>query len=1210
MRFQQRKYFILSGKSAKFLSIISLYIILIFSFQSIKAKHLVGGSVTYKFIEVTGSGLYHYRITVDMFRDCLDPQAPLLDTGITLGFYEAKGTSPVLANTLSISRVSLDYVNPVAGGSQCSFVPNTCLQHGIYIADAFLPASNYGYYMQYARCCRNSINNITDNSGYNYWGFISPTKYENTSPAFNDVPVPYICANDTVSLNFSASEPDGDSITYTLAQPYSGAANGNPNPTPPYNYSDPSLSLVSYLSNYSYDHPFGKYSYCTLDVKTGLLRVNALNIGRYAVAIDYIEYRNGVQINRTRRDVQFIVISCPYNPAPVRQYVNGSQPTSYYAEGGSSFNFNVQFSDPNSDSVTLSATGPVFQKSPNNAVFKTLPSSNPSVQTGTFTWNTTCKDISSQPYLVYIKAQDHGCPPKSTLQPINLYVKPPASPDSIFGPTVACGISDTFTYFAYHLSGTSLQWKVTGGKIISKTKNDTIRVVWNSNSLSGKIKVVAINSSGCAGDTLVKSIRIVPIHLVSQIIGPAELCVDQKVLYSITGAGLYARMWGISEGIFWIRTATTATVFFTKPGKVFLEAVVSDSNGCSSDTIKFWTKVEKPVADSIYGSASVCPNSHNIDYFTKFQQGSKYYWTVTGGVQSSGGNTNHITVNWGNKGAGMVKVFEITSAGCMGDTVSYNVLIDYKLITPSIRGDSVICENSPGHIYQVYATHNSTYSWKVTGGTLVSGQGSGSILVNWGKAGSGLVEVQQTAYDSVNNQACIAAPVSLAIKIDSTPNTSAISGNTIACPNSTNSYRVKGFWGSGFAWNITPQGPEIFNQGHDSIGIVFTNPGSYTLTVIETSKDSCQGWPQVLHVYVDSIPNTGEISGPRAVCSPDFSGKSYSVRGETNSTFNWQIEGGKIVSGNGTQKVIVNWNRLGTGKLSVTETSAFGCSGPERSIFVKVDSLGLMMDLVTTSRENDMQIELHWHTVDGEFLKNDIMVFRSIDPLKYGYRQAGTVPATANTFIDKNVSTHNRSYYYKIEALNSCGDVISSAPHRTILLENDELRDTIIQMYWNSYKGWPGGVDKYHIYKSENSDTSLVYYNTTTDSNAISYTDLVGYKQCYRVSAIESGNPNMISWSNNICVNIDPEVWIPDVFTPNNDNHNNTWRVVVTNMKAYKADVYNRWGEHIFSTTDPKIQWDGKFQGADCPEGVYLYMIQVDGIRKNIFRNGTLQLLR
>ncbi|MBL0044824.1 MAG: gliding motility-associated C-terminal domain-containing protein [Flavobacteriales bacterium] len=67
-------------------------------------------------------------------------------------------------------------------------------------------------------------------------------------------------------------------------------------------------------------------------------------------------------------------------------------------------------------------------------------------------------------------------------------------------------------------------------------------------------------------------------------------------------------------------------------------------------------------------------------------------------------------------------------------------------------------------------------------------------------------------------------------------------------------------------------------------------------------------------------------------------------------------------------------------------------------------------------------------------------------------------------------------------------------------------------------------------------------------------------------------------------------VWIPVAFTPDNDGRNDTW----TWSSACEAEdfsmlVFNRWGELLFTTTDPRSSWDGTYGGVLAQEGVYVY---------------------
>lgn len=96
-----------------------------------------------------------------------------------------------------------------------------------------------------------------------------------------------------------------------------------------------------------------------------------------------------------------------------------------------------------------------------------------------------------------------------------------------------------------------------------------------------------------------------------------------------------------------------------------------------------------------------------------------------------------------------------------------------------------------------------------------------------------------------------------------------------------------------------------------------------------------------------------------------------------------------------------------------------------------------------------------------------------------------------------------------------------------------------------------------------------------------------------------------------ICFRDTVVVFIPNTFTPNGDNRNEIFLPIANGANRYELAIYNRWGQKLFSTTDPKQGWDGTYNGKSCPEGVYAYMLIYKG-RKSISQQakGTIILLR
>ena len=67
-----------------------------------------------------------------------------------------------------------------------------------------------------------------------------------------------------------------------------------------------------------------------------------------------------------------------------------------------------------------------------------------------------------------------------------------------------------------------------------------------------------------------------------------------------------------------------------------------------------------------------------------------------------------------------------------------------------------------------------------------------------------------------------------------------------------------------------------------------------------------------------------------------------------------------------------------------------------------------------------------------------------------------------------------------------------------------------------------------------------------------------------------------------------------NVFTPGNDNLNETFGMKIENYSFYYLQIFNRWGEQIFDTNDPEIGWDGTDEqtGAMLPSSTYFYVLK------------------
>lgn len=90
-----------------------------------------------------------------------------------------------------------------------------------------------------------------------------------------------------------------------------------------------------------------------------------------------------------------------------------------------------------------------------------------------------------------------------------------------------------------------------------------------------------------------------------------------------------------------------------------------------------------------------------------------------------------------------------------------------------------------------------------------------------------------------------------------------------------------------------------------------------------------------------------------------------------------------------------------------------------------------------------------------------------------------------------------------------------------------------------------------------------------------------------------------------------PDVYVPNAFTPDGNGTNDLVRVRGNNIKEMIFRIYDRWGELVFETTDQSIGWDGTFKGRDGDPAVYVYYLDIICIDdEEYFEKGNITLIR
>lgn len=181
-----------------------------------------------------------------------------------------------------------------------------------------------------------------------------------------------------------------------------------------------------------------------------------------------------------------------------------------------------------------------------------------------------------------------------------------------------------------------------------------------------------------------------------------------------------------------------------------------------------------------------------------------------------------------------------------------------------------------------------------------------------------------------------------------------------------------------------------------------------------------------------------------------------------------------------------------------------------------------------------------------------------------------------------------------LQATNICNQV--NNPTILICESEDNLRNTLVWKNPMELCVETDDVVTYNIYFASVEGGEFELIETITNSGITTYEHKpdVGIAGCYAVTAVDTFL-NESAFSNIVCLDNCPIYNLPNAFTPNGDGANDLFiPYPYCFVDHIEITIYNRWGEKVFETTDPDINWNGQnLRGEDLAEGVYHYTCTV-----------------
>lgn len=312
--------------------------------------------------------------------------------------------------------------------------------------------------------------------------------------------------------------------------------------------------------------------------------------------------------------------------------------------------------------------------------------------------------------------------------------------------------------------------------------------------------------------------------------------------------------------------------------------------------------------------------------------------------------------------------------------------------------------------------------------------------------------------------------------------------------------------------------------------------------------------------------------------------------------------------------IVQAYNTSNTMTASSNEVCVFA-NVPQQPVFN-------YLKVATVGGHNAVRVEA-FVDIAADVIRYDI--YRA-DQLTGPYNLIGNIAANGQpviTYWDYTAQTSQQSYYYKVTAIDSCGnDAMSSNIGRTIYLTAVANQDITNTLNWNDYEAWLGQVTAYNIYRQvDNGPVQLVATTPFVNAGQNEYIDDVSQyihflgRFTYYIEGLEgAGNPYSFtdtSYSNTAEVVQEHLVYVPNAFAPKGINDRFLPSTGFIDIAEYKLSIFNRWGEQLFETDDPSLGWDGRYHGDLCQKDVYVYLLTIKTSKgQYIDLKGTVTLYR
>jgi len=698
--------------------------------------------------------------------------------------------------------------------------------------------------------------------------------------------------------------------------------------------------------------------------------------------------------------------------------------------------------------------------------------------------------------------------------------------------------------------------------------------------------VTGESASNCIDSTTV-SVTVNTLPVVTASATSPSLCVGQSMVLTAGGATSYT--WSANAG-----SATTNTVSVS-PTVNTTYTVTGDLSGCvNTETVTVSiapnpTITTSASTDTVCSGQSVVLTANGALSYTwmpgsvtsntvSVSPGTSTTYTVTGdslgcmATQTIAVNitpTPTISINSSGTSICSGQSTVLTGSGATNYTwmpggISTNTISvsPSASISYTLTGETGGCMDSS--VVNIVVTPNPTITATASSATICAGQGTiltggGATSYTWNPGGiqTSTVNVNPSAttiYTLTGANGNCVSTETIAVNVNALPNVTASASSTTTCTGQ-GPIILTGSGATSYTWSA--------NTGSATTSTVSVNPGTTEIYTVTGTLNGCDNTAQVT-VSVNPTPTITLSSSAPSVCA----GQGAILNGAGATNYTWMPGG-------------ANTSTLSVSPGASTTYTITGETGGCLSSQTVAVTVNPNPSIIGTSLIDTAKCGANTGGVSG--------LSASGGTPNYTYQwvdAGGNIVGTADTLTgvgagtyslivtDANLCSDTSNTGFTIPATGTVSAAITPPLSQgTATLDVTFTNNSVGATLYN----WSFG----------NGITS-----TQQTPGTISY-DIPG---TYTVVMIAGNGTCSDTAYALVIVDIPTLIIIPNIFSPNGDGINDEFFIVTSGMRTLNCDIFNRWGQLVYTLLGPNHKWDGIMNnGNRASEGTYYYILTATG---------------